>query len=94
MVLLYLSAWQTSKHFQKCSDFKIFLDFQVQISEPKIGYNYSTYALADFPFPSTKAQEYFGCGWYVVKPGFTCFKVLNMMEFPQRLAQTEIFPCL
>ena len=27
------------------------------------------------PFPSNllKAQEYFGCGWYRVKPGFTCF---------------------
>ena len=30
--------------------------------------------LTNFPFPSIllKAQEYFGCGWKFVKPGFTC----------------------
>ena len=53
------------QHFQKCSNYQKFSDFQLQISEPRISYCYSTYVLANFSFPSTflKAQEYFGCGW-------------------------------
>ena len=30
------------------------------------------FSFALFPFNFTQAQEYFGCGWQFVKPGFTC----------------------
>ena len=50
--------------------------------------------MTNFPFPSIwlKAQEYFGCGWYVVKPGFTCcilfWNVKGCLSGPLRHVQS------
>ena len=41
--------------------------------------------LPNFLFSSIllKAQEYFGCGWYVVKPGFTCYYISAQIYLPK-----------
>ena len=88
-VLFYFSAreTETSKLFQKQSDFLNLQDFQKiscfqkfsEISDFQKFLDYVSccsdlFFKTYFPFPSIllQAQEYFVCGWQFVKPGFTC----------------------
>ena len=62
---------KSQNSFRKFQTLRVFQTFRLlQSSEI-----FRLLVLTNFPFPSIllKAQEYFGCGWWFVKPGFTCF---------------------